>query len=216
MKLVYCSAYISFLLYTLHLLHISYPHLKHTADKCTCLGMQETIYVLFHYTSLHSAKDKWTISVNVQNQIQKQGAWWILSLKEFWVLVLFMFSSLPAVNSDFNFGGHNVSIWDWAQTVSLNWLNLHITWPYKMDSLRWVYFLGLQGIVVPVRLAMETITKESGYCSIRLQVRGFMLIVSCLVLFDLKIMFRSTRRNPGIAVPYSIKCTIQALILMCE
>ena len=26
-----------------------------------CLGIQETIYLLFHYASLHSGKDKWTI-----------------------------------------------------------------------------------------------------------------------------------------------------------
>ena len=25
-----------------------------------CLGIQETIYLLFHYASLHSGKDKWT------------------------------------------------------------------------------------------------------------------------------------------------------------
>ena len=39
MKLVYCSANIYLLLYISHLYFlriISYRHLKHTADKCTC------------------------------------------------------------------------------------------------------------------------------------------------------------------------------------
>ena len=37
MKLVYCSANIYLLLYISHFLRIiSYRHLKHTADKCTC------------------------------------------------------------------------------------------------------------------------------------------------------------------------------------
>ena len=32
-----------------------------------CLGIQETIYLLFHYASLHSGKDKWTIWLQQYN-----------------------------------------------------------------------------------------------------------------------------------------------------
>ena len=38
------------------------PALKtHCRQMHLCLGIQETIYLLFHYASLHSGKDKWTI-----------------------------------------------------------------------------------------------------------------------------------------------------------
>ena len=32
----------------------------------SCSGIQETIYLLFHYASLHSGKDKWTIIFSVK------------------------------------------------------------------------------------------------------------------------------------------------------
>ena len=42
--------------------HNLMPALKtHCRQKHLCLGIQEIIYLLFHYASLHSGKNKWTI-----------------------------------------------------------------------------------------------------------------------------------------------------------
>ena len=47
------------------------PALKtHCRQMHLCLGIQETIYLLFHYASLHSGKDKWTIFVLIRFQGQ--------------------------------------------------------------------------------------------------------------------------------------------------
>ena len=50
---------------TLHITlssHNLIPALKtHRRQMHLCFGIQETIYLLFHYASLHSGKEKWTI-----------------------------------------------------------------------------------------------------------------------------------------------------------
>ena len=46
--------------HTSHAWHV-FPKRFHTLPSR--LGIQETLYHLFHYASLHSAKDKWTISI---------------------------------------------------------------------------------------------------------------------------------------------------------
>ena len=46
--------------HTTHAWHV-FPKRFHTLPSR--LGIQETLYHLFHYASLHSAKDKWTISI---------------------------------------------------------------------------------------------------------------------------------------------------------
>ena len=61
MKLVYCSANIYLILYISHLIssHNLMPALKtHCRQMHLYLGIQETIYLLFHYASLHPGKDK--------------------------------------------------------------------------------------------------------------------------------------------------------------
>ena len=61
MNLNYCPLNLYSLLYISHLLCIiSYQHMH------VCLGIQETIYLLFHSASLYSDKDKWTISQPVE------------------------------------------------------------------------------------------------------------------------------------------------------
>jgi len=57
-----CLLFSVYILATLHITlssHILVPALKtHCRQMHLCLGIQETIYLLFHYPSLHSDKDK--------------------------------------------------------------------------------------------------------------------------------------------------------------
>ena len=60
-----CLLFSEYILATLHITlssHNLMPALKtHCRQMHLCLGIQETIYVLLHYASLHSGKDKWII-----------------------------------------------------------------------------------------------------------------------------------------------------------
>ena len=57
-----CLLFSEYILASLHITPSSHnltPALKtHCRQMHLCLGIQETIYLLFHYASLHSGKDK--------------------------------------------------------------------------------------------------------------------------------------------------------------
>ena len=76
-----CLLFSEYILATLHIIlssHNLIPALKtHCRQMQLCLEIQETIYLLFHYASLHSGKDKWIIIV-LEKSFEKS---WILDPK---------------------------------------------------------------------------------------------------------------------------------------